>query len=261
MAAIDKIYVKSWNEYQQFKEWCSQQPLLEDKYGKKVAISSYLINHWSEEDFSDRDRPIFSASYYVDAYLIRNCPFDFIQDNLKLNYGEWTPERIKSFYEDVVNWDESKQGKCPYWAKKEDFITFEDGTMTIKGLKESSYSQIKRGCLFNSPFTDIVYTAGKHFRCVKHPSYMWNKPFKCKNWFISVNLPDELNTYMWYHKEHNSWDFSEDFVEADSSSSTACCRTIRALKRLIIKWKLPIGTKVTATGRYFEDTYEFIVTK
>lgn len=254
MAAIDKIYVDTWEEYIQFKEWCKQQPPLLDKYGKSVKISSYLITGWNKEDW--KCYPIFSAPYYVDAYVIRNCPFDFIQKELMLNYGHWSQERIKSFYEDVKNWN-NEEGKCPYWAKLEDFITLEDGTMTIKGLEESDYSKIKKGKLYNSPFTSYKYTIGKHFKCIKHPLCMYNTPYRYKSWFIDIFTPEGL-PYMWYHKEYNSWDFSDEFVYSDGCS-TAFCKTIRALKRFIIKWKLPIGTIVRATGRYIDDTYEFVV--
>ena len=254
MAAIDRIYVDTYEEYIQFKEWCEQQPSLLDKYGKSVKISDYLITGWNKEDWEYH--PIFSAPYYVDAYVIRNCPFDFIQRELMINYGFWSQERIKSFYEDVKNWN--KKEKCPYWAKLEDFIILEDGTMTIKGLEESDYSKIKRGYLYSSPLTDYTYIGGKHFKCIKHPTYMYNTPYKCKRWFINIITPEGFPD-MWYHKEHNSWDFVDEFVDSDWTSNTAHCKTIRALKRLMIKWKLPIGTKVRATGRYTNDDYEFII--
>ena len=254
MAAIDKIYVNTWEEYIQFKEWCEQQPSLLDKYNKSVKISDYLITGWDKEDW--KCHPIFSAPCYIDAYIIRNCPFDFIQEELMINYGHWSQERIKSFYEDVKNWDSEEE--CPYWAKLEDFVTLEDGTMTIKGLEESGYSKIKRGYLYSSPLTGYTYKAGKHFKCIKHPVHMYNTPHKCKEWFIDVSVPYGL-PFMWYHKEHNSWDFSDEFVYSDWTSNTAFCKTIKALKRLIIKWRLPIGTIVRATGRYIDDTYEFVV--
>lgn len=254
MAAIDRIYVDTWEEYIQFKEWCEQQPSLLDKYGKSVKISDYLITGWNKENW--KYHPIFSAPYYVDAYVIRNCPFDFIQRELMINYGFWSQERIKSFYEDVKNWNSEEE--CPYWAKLEDFIILKDGTMTIKGLEESDYSKIKRGYLYSSPLTDYTYIEGKHFKCIKHPTHMYNTPYKCKVWFINIITPEELPD-MWYHKERNSWDFADEFVDSDWTSNTAHCKTIRALKRLMIKWKLPVGTKVRATGKYTNDDYEFII--
>ena len=33
--------------------------------------------------------------------------------------------------------------------------------------------------------------------------------------------------------------------------------TIKAIKRSILKWKLPVGTIVKCTGRYVGDIYEF----
>ena len=127
MAAIDKIYVNSYKEYKEFKDWCREQPLMVDKYGKEESITTYLY-HWDEEKWKKHEtdcKPIFMAPHYIDAYVIRNCPFDFIQKELMVNYGHWSQERIKSFYDDVINWDDSK-GECPYWAKKEDFIFHED---------------------------------------------------------------------------------------------------------------------------------------
>ena len=257
MAAIDKIYVNTQEEYLKFKEWCKEQPSILDKYGKYAKLTDFLI-HWKNWDKGSH--PIFMAPYYVDAYLIRNCPFEFIQKGLMLNYGHWSQERIKEYYEDVKNWDTSTKGECPYWAKLDSFITLEDGTMTIKGLEESDYSKIKKGELYTSPFTNCHYTVGKHFRCRKYPSHMYNTPYDCENWFINVDVPDGL-PFLWYHEKYNSWDFCDEFVLSSWSSNTAFCKTIRALKRLMIKWKLPIGTIVRATGRYTFDNYEFIITK
>lgn len=252
MAAIDKIYVNSWKEYIQFKEWCALQLPLLDKYGKSVKITEYLCRY--DKPF-EGCHPIFIAPYYVDAYVIRNCPFDFIQKELMINYGHWSQERIKSFYNDVINW---KEGECPYWAKKEDFIFHEDGTVELRGLEESSYEKILKGELYSTPFTDYTYTIGKHFKCIKHPKEMFNRPFKMKSWFVDVITPEGA-PYMWYHIDLNTWDFADEFVLSEWNSSTAHVKTIRALKRLIIKWNLPVGTKIRATGRYTFDDYEFIV--
>ena len=131
MAAIDKIYTDNYNDYLEFKKWCESQSPLFDKYGKKAYLINYVYDY--PEPF-DTEHPIFQGPYYMDAYLIRNCPFDFIQKELMVNYGHWSQERIKSFYEDIKNWDSSK-GENPYWAKLEDFIFHEDGTIELKGLE------------------------------------------------------------------------------------------------------------------------------
>jgi len=218
MAAIDKIYVNNYAQYLQFREWCEQQPLLVDKYGKKEKITNYLYNY-EERPFGEF--PIFMAPCYVDAYVIRNCPFDFIQKEMMLNYGHHIQE--------------------------------ETG-------EESVYSKIKRGYLYSSPLADVIYEVGKHFKCTKHPAHRYNTPFGCRRWFVDIITPDEV-PFMWYHQELNTWDFCKDYVIANWNSSTAHIKTIRALKRLIIKWKFPVGTIVRATGRYIEDDYEFVVKK
>ena len=130
----------------------------------------------------------------------------------------------------------------------------------MPNLEKSDYEKIKDNELYTKPTTDLNYTVGKHFRCIKHPYIKFNRPFRCKNWFICVELPNRFD-YMWYHSKQNTWDFSDEFVITDWSSSSAYAPTIKALKRHIIKWKLPIGTIVSATSRYPEETYEFIVTK
>ena len=85
MAVIDKIYIDKFEDYLLFKEWCKKQPKIKDKYGYECSISDYIFKYNSFVE--GKTYPILNAPYYIDAYLIRNCPFDFIQDGLKLNYG------------------------------------------------------------------------------------------------------------------------------------------------------------------------------
>ena len=264
MAAIDKIYLDTQEQYQQFKKWCFEQPPLFDKYGKKVYISDYLY----DRDDCDGSRPVMNAPCYVDAYIIRNCPYDFVQEALMLNYGHWSQKRIREYYEDIKNW--KGEGDPPYWAKLEDFVVNEDGTITLASLKgESDYELIKQGKLYASPKTDIEYVPGKHFimlDCPRDHGYAnFNRPLR-GGWFIDVKLPDYMDGYVWYHPNKNrnkigTWDFVGEFVDSDWSSSTAHCKTIRSLARRIKKWKLPVGTTVKLTGRYTMEKYVFCVTK
>jgi len=212
MAAIDKMYTNSYKNYIEFKEWC-KYVLLEDKYGKRESISSYLIHYWEENDFKDnKERPIFSAPYYVDAHVIRNCPLQFMQNEMKLHYGE-------------------------------------------------DYNKIKDGELYATPSTDLTYEVGKHFKCVKHPFDRYrNTPFLSKTWFVDVEPPEELG-FMWYHEGSDTWDFYDEYVISEWTSSSAFIKNIKALKRKILKWKFPIGTKITLTGRYIGDEYIFRIIK
>lgn len=254
MAAIDKIYLNNWEEYSQFKEWCKEQPPLEDKYGIKIPLTEFIFSY-SKENWKN-GRPVCNCPYYVDAYIIRNCPFDFVQKELMLNYGHWSQEKIDEAYECVTN--RTEKNKDFYTWLSEDDFKIVDGVVIMPNLEKSDYQKIKDGELYATPYTNREYVIGKHFKCVKHPIYYFNTPFKTKRWFIDVILP--TNGFMWYHENHNSWDFSDEFVVSDWASSTAFCKTIKALKRQIIKWKLPVGTQVRATGKYISDTYEFIIT-
>ena len=213
MAAIDKIYVKTWEEYSQFRDWCKSQPKLKDVYGNEESITTYLYKYHEDDWVEDRERPIFMAPYYVDAYVIRNCPLNFIQNELNINYGNY-------------------------------------------------YEEIKNGKLYSSPATSCKYEVGKHFKCITHPARFYNKPLGCKRWFVDIEAPDGLEQrYMWYHEDTDTWNFADEYVISRWSSSNAFVKTVKGLKRKIIKWKLPVGTKVRLTDRYVGDDYEFIVKK
>ena len=267
MAAIDKIYVNSYDEYVQFRDWLKAQPKLRDKYGKEISLMAYFFDYWDKDSWFDENgenvtHPVYSAPYYVDAYIIRNCPIEGVQKDLMLNYGYWSQERIHEFYEDIKNWD-SSNGPCPYWAKLEDFIFNEDGTMSIKGLEKSSYEEILDGELYALPYrTGLEY--GSHFRLIKSPNgkktIPFERPLKGMWWVTVENVNDKYDS-MWYNDYTDTWDFMEEFVISKWTSNTAYVKTITGLKRKIRKWKLPVGAKVCVSGSYVDEKYEFVVTK
>ena len=257
MAAIDKIYIDSFEKYKLFKDWCRTQPKIKDKYGKETSLINYIFNYTEWEEGAVL--PVCNNPYYIDAYLIRNCPFDFIQEELMLSYGKWTQDEIEKAYDVVMKrgGEKSKGGIFP-WLSKEDFSII-DGKIFLKRNQDSYYDLIKRGKLYATPYTNKKYKVGKSFKIVQCPQQHYNRPFKGKRWFIHVDIPKDLG-YIWYHSNTNTWDFSEEFVISNGISN--CCtkyKTIKAIKRAIRKWKLPVGTIVTCTGRYVEDTYKFKV--
>lgn len=262
MAAIDKIYLKK-DDYLAFKEWCKNQPSFHDKYGKEARVTDYLW-HIDNESWKDdnKSRPVMMAPYYVDAYIIRNCPIEGVQKELQLNYGYWSQERIREYYEDVKNYDPDKDG-APYWAKLEDFIFNEDGTMSIKGLEKSSYEEILDGELYTLPYrSNVEY--GTHFKLVKSPNGKRTIPFERPlkgNWCVNIENANNKYDSMWYNKDTDTWDFMDEFVISKWKSNTTYAKTITGLKRKIRKWKLPIGSKVRVSGRYVGENYEFIITK
>lgn len=254
MAAIDKIYVNSFEKYKLFKDWCMTQPKLKDKYGKETSLIDYVFKYTEWTDGAVL--PVCNNPYYIDAYLIRNCPFDFIQKELMLSYGKWSQEDIKEAYDIVMK---RGGGKCEsgiyHWLSKEDFYIVDGKIYLNQG--DTDYDLIKAGKLYATPHTNKKYNVGKSFKIIKCPQQRVNRPFKRKKWLVDVEAPEELG-FLWYHSSTNTWDFSEEFVISEwTSSSCSEYKTIKAIKRAILKWKLPVGTTVTCTGRYGSDTYEF----
>jgi hypothetical protein len=88
MAAIDKTYTDSWEDYQEFKEWAKDK-IVQLNYGKKKQIVqvSWYIYEWQKEDFN-MERPIMNTPTWLDKYLKDNCPCKFVQDRLDQVYPE-----------------------------------------------------------------------------------------------------------------------------------------------------------------------------
>lgn len=102
------------------------------------------------------------------------------------------------------------------------------------------------------------------FKMIRHSDDgNYNTPMRARNRYGHKYLPllwieVKLNgRYLRYNKKHDIflWD-----GELGDGSSSVChaCKSIRALKRKIRKWKLPKGTIVEAKGRYIGEDWEFI---
>lgn len=251
MAAIEKIYISDYDNYLKFKEWCHKQPNLIDKYGKECPLSYYLYDCDSAESYHSL---AFKGPYYADAYLIRHCPFDFVQEELMLNYGYHSQKCIDDAYKTVIDRKNGIESPFYSWLTEDDF-TIVNGVVTMLNTEKSAYELIRDGELYNSP--TVEYEVGRHFKCIKYPGVRYNKPIK-ECWFVSVDIP---NTFMWYHSNNDTWDFCDEFVISKWSSSTAFCSTIKALKRKLLKWKLPVGAIVTVCGYLICEEYKFKITK
>ena len=149
MAAIDKIYIDSFKKYKLFKDWCRLQPKIKDKYGKETSLINYVFNYTEWKDGAVL--PICNNPYYIDAYLIRNCPFDFIQKELMLNYGKWDQDRIDEAYEDVMKrGGEKSESGIFHWLSKDDFSVVDGKICLNQG--ETDYDRI-----FFMFITSLVY--------------------------------------------------------------------------------------------------------
>ena len=254
MAAIDKIYVDSFEKYKLFKDWCMTQPKIKDKYGKETSLINYIFSYTEWKDGAVL--PICKNPHYIDAYLIKNCPFDFIQKELMLSYGKWDQDMINTAYKEVKKRGGEKSASGLFhWLSKNDF-EIHDGVISIN-QGTTGYDLIKEGKLYANPFTSKKHEIGKSFKIIQHPQHYYNKPFKCRKWFVEIETPNN-DDCMWYHEDTNTWDYIDEFVISGWTSNHCFkYKTIKAIKRAIMRWKLPVGAIVTCTGRYSEDTYKF----
>lgn len=132
MAAIDKTYVKTWEEYTQVKDFVNKFGKIEDKYGNIFYPLEFLIE-WEESEFKESiqaqkerykkyyedpkhieeerqwrgsnwkpdvegvgELPIWNTPLYFDLWLMRECGVKFIQDRLREQYdGEFIREVIE----------------------------------------------------------------------------------------------------------------------------------------------------------------------
>lgn len=295
MAAIDKIYLHSYDDYVQFKNWCDTQPPLKDKYNRDVPISMYLYKYIDKDCNWDYGVPVMNAPCYVDAYIIKNCPFEFVHDAIRINYGYITQDEIDDWYDIVKNRSVEDQKiidefnnknhdehsvpmrhdkNCiPCWWMSIDDFEIVGDKVVYKKLKKSTYEEILDGTChdFDSPRRDNTAIA-KHFRMTKCPrnngfSSNYNRPAK-GSWFVEIESVDDKYDSMWFNhvsddfSNHGTWDFMDEFVkDLGGSSNCTHVKTIKSLKRLLIKWKLPVNMRVIVRGYYVGEDYEFITTK
>ena len=90
MAAIDKTYVNTWQQYCEIRDW-TKGKIVEYPNGVKEPLSNYVIG-WDEEDFSGEgfngERPVWNTPTCLDRWLWLNCPLELVRNRLKEQYSE-----------------------------------------------------------------------------------------------------------------------------------------------------------------------------
>ena len=96
MAAIDKTYTNSFKKYKDYLNWAKDKVFICPN-GQKLYPINYIYDFWKKEDFEGgKWHPIMNTSTSIDYFLIKNCPFDFVQEQLKDAYGEDYYNNIKN---------------------------------------------------------------------------------------------------------------------------------------------------------------------
>ena len=124
MAGIDKTYVTNWTDYKAAYDWASSVGTVTDDFGNVFAPLDWMAEYSEEEfaeciegqkkryldyykdpkhlqegkDFHGQDwepnpegvgeLTLWNTPTFLDVWLIRNCPIDFIQRRLQFQYSE-----------------------------------------------------------------------------------------------------------------------------------------------------------------------------
>ena len=135
MAGLDKLYLSEWTKYEELRDWLiSKGSNIKDDYGNVFEPINFLADYTEDyfkslieslvskdqerydsgeyksyvedgcmtqeeyDNYNPRDYvdiPIMNNPIFFDVWLIRYCPFDWLQELLKKQYGKT--------YEDIKN--------------------------------------------------------------------------------------------------------------------------------------------------------------
>ena len=237
MAGIDKTYISDWDTFDMIRNWARQKKITL-KNGNNVNLINYMYypnltkEQWDESEkeyhASHPDWPfevvLWNTPTYVDVWLIRNCPFDVIQERLKEQYGGG-------------------------WSK----------TAFTKHNDSDLYEQIKNG----TSVYDTFERNGKGKDGKVRIRTIFGRPIRDKRVLYLVQIAKEANGYdMWYDDDDDMWYDRREMMPYNTN--TAAIRkplTRKNIVNIVRRWDLPSGTVMRFSahlGRYVY--WEFDVT-
>lgn len=259
MAGIDKTYLNNWDEFDAVRNWALNQSF-KLKNGQIIHLKDYLYypdltkeewderhnnaikyaeEHYNTPEHTTQSKELYGDDWefnaedyfdvvlwntptYVDIWLIRNCPFDFIQNRLKEQYGGgWSKQAFTNHNDDNM------------------YYQIKNGT--------SIYDTYKRNGLGKN--TKV------HFHNYKYAPIPRDK--KCW-WWIQVDNLNEKYDFWWYNEYDKMW-YSKDEA-MPTSSNTAHIKgalTKKNIINLIKKWNFPKGMKVNFTCFLTENGHRY----
>lgn len=232
MAAIDKTYISEWEVFDKVRNWAKDK-IIELKNGDKISLINYMYYPYLTKEDWDNMEQLYKAKYpdgefdvvlwntphYVDVWLIKNCPFQEIQDALKEQYGGGWSKLAFTNHNDQDMYEQIKNGT-------------------------SIYDTYQRNGLGKKSKVKFFGFTGKWFRdneCI---------------WWISVNpywikgRSPNLPTY-WYNEDKDYWSVDEELLPITSNyAHRRGTLTKKNVVNLVKKWNFPKGTIV-----HFECDY------
>lgn len=246
MAAIDKLYIKTWDQYTQLKEWCAgkvcwDKPYLDYKGRtvEKLYAHDFLFD-WEKKDWGKGGKPVFNAPIWFDIWLIQNCPLDFIQVELKDMYGDDDYNKLSMAGTNSPDmFDQMKAGTSAYhkWGE------------TLASRKKATKFVEEKGPVYYGVIRD-----------------RWNSK---NGLIIEIDDPQlyEGKKVKWYYNDANDcWVTHYDLSPlSETWSGFAEGRHYNKhwLKRKLKKWNLPTGITLKVTNeiyirhrRYLPQTFD-----
>ena len=269
MAAIDKTYVSSWEQWKELKDWvwdkkielknglisyprrCMYYP----EYGEK-EVNEWLENvrksnmehyGWTYEKAVEcSDIPFWSTPTYVDIWLIRNCPIEWVQDRLKIQYGGGLSK--ESFTNQDNSYEAIKNGTSDYDTWKRNGL---GKNFKYKVIKKPNWHYIHR-----FRYTD------------RNGNKQMYKDDGNNRWIIHVNdikhpYGSEEHISWCANEQYNYWTCHEEVLPFTSNSMYIRRKmpSLKAIIRMIQHWDLPDGTKIEFYSFKFKFGWTIIIKK
>ena len=238
MAGIDKTYIQSYEDYKKVIDWCKDKSFKLSN-GQVIYPSNFIYypditkEEWDENERilkqkhpdEQYDKILWNTPIYFDIWLIRNCPFDFIQNRLKEQYGGgWSKTAFTDHNENL--YEQIKNGTSPYDT-----------------YKRPDTGKIK---------IDLI--SGKPFRA---SSMHWfiETPYWIKDKKTNGNI-------LWYNEDVDQWYTNKEVLPWTSSCKTKKGPlTKKNIVNMVRKWKLPKGTQMTFDGTCVINGKRYLVTQ
>ena len=206
--------ISDWETYDKIRNWAIGQsvPL---KNGKKVPLVNFMYHpcitksEWDEYEascsYGKFEIVLWNTPTYIDVWLIRNCPFEEIQEHLKEQYGGgWSKTAFTNHNDDDL-YEQIKNGTSAY-------DTFERNGRGKEG-------KIKIIRIFGRPIRDK----------------------RLRYWVQIRKNADGYN--FWYNDDDGMW-YDECELMPWNTNTAIICRSLtkKSIVNLVRKWDLPKGT-------------------
>lgn len=230
MAGIDKTYIKTYNQYKEVCDWCKDIIVTFDNtFVKNVSFKpSDYIHEYTEDDFNNLpengELVLWNTPSYMDKWLIKNCPIDFIQKRLKEQYGD--------------DYDGIKNGNYETYKRN--------------GLAQYIHFKVIKKPHVYRRFSFIYTDRQNKLRVYKDN--------KMGVWDIRIKDKD----YCWFYNEQcDYWTNNIEGFPFDAFTCTLKKKNlnIKSICRYLRKWNLPAGIKITIDNAYFDDYGWELITK